>query len=190
MVIKGSNFNFYGLVDSEYGKLCTATNFVVTKTADIIETTTKTTGRWKTFDYQGKLGWTGEVSLLVTFTEGFTLNSFEDFLYNLGKLQIQATDDDTVQYTGSAVITSITWDSPNGGICTGTVSLQGDGEFAKATAPLPPTTVDVDIIDQFGATIASVPAPGTYQVVRFNRIIQGGALRNEPDIIITSQDAA
>jgi hypothetical protein len=104
-----------------------------------------------------------------------------------GKLSFVFTDQAQIEWTGTVLLTESDTDSPFKSVSSSSLSFQGDGELTKVTADIPPLPLpggNVTIVDQFGAVIATVVAPGSYSVLRFDTIDCGHAVKPPSDLII------
>lgn len=189
--IKGKDLMLYLILTGDIIPVCHATDCTINLQADIDETTTKTTGAGKTYDYNGKYGYTLELRGITSFAEVTDTGLFQDALMAGTKLDFQFTDSNEINYNGTVLVPEVDMDSPVDAMSVFTSQLLGDGELQKTEygSGSGAIGVFVTIQDQFANIVAQVPAPGTFNVLVFNRLVQGGALRNEPDLIIISAEA-
>lgn len=189
MFIKGKDLIFYVVISGRNIPICHAKTCTINTTAATLPTTTKLSGNAETNDYSGKYAYTikGDgVIYIGDFADGYV---FQNFQTTFTKINWTFTDNVNVQWFGICLVTSTTFDSPFDNISTFQNELLGDGEYTfieQNVPPLPPIGSSVTIIDQFGNIIATVPAPGSYGIVKFNAIDCGNAFQNPPLIIITA----
>lgn len=187
--IRGSDLNLYFTIAGVSWVVGHSTDCSIKVTADVQETTTKNTLKGKTYDYTNKYSYTLTLAEFTSFLDVPNLSVFQDAIMQATKLLFVFTDQFSIQWSGTVLINDSETDSPFAAISSTNITLQGDGELVKVTTNIPPIplpTETVQIIDQFGNVIATVVAPGSYAVLRFNRIEQGHAVRNDPQLIIMS----
>jgi len=185
--IRGSNLNLFFLLNGVACVLGRATQCSIKLTAEVQETTTRNTIKGKTFDYTAKYSYTLSLTEYTNFVDIANLSVFQDFIMESGKVQFVFTDQNFIEWTGTVLITESDTDSPFKSVSSTTLTLQGDGELTKITTDIPPLplpTENVVISDQFGNVIATVVAPGTFSVLRFDTMDFGGAIKPPPDLII------
>jgi hypothetical protein len=185
--ILGKDLNLFFMLNGLPFPVGHATTCTLKLTADIQETTTKNSIKGRTFDYAAKYTYTLECNEYTNFADVANISIFQDMILQSNKLNFIFTDQASVQWTGAVLLTESDTDSPFAAISSTTLSFQGDGELAKVTADVPPIPIpsgQVTIIDQFGATVAVINAPGSYGVLRFDTIDLGGANAPTPLLII------
>lgn len=185
-LIKGKDLNLYVSTSGSPIPVCHSTDCTLNITADVDETTTRTTGRGKTFDYSGTYSYTLELNGITSFVDDNNLGDFQTAILNGEKMLFYFTDNNDVEYSGTVLIPEVDMDSPVDGMSVFTAQLLGDGELGKTEYGTGSGAIGVyvTIIDQLGNLVAQVQAPGVFNVLRFDRIVQGGAIRNTPDLII------
>lgn len=184
--IKGYDLNLYFYVNGQPFPVAHATDCQLKLYADIQETTTKSGSRGKTYEYTGKYGYTLTLSGITNFVDIANFSLFQDCIIQGQKLQFAFTENVTILYSGTVLIPEINITSQFDAISLFQQTLQGDGDIAKVTQNLPPSppSATVEIIDQFGNTVATVQAPGTYGVLVFDTIEQGHAVDQTEQLII------
>ena len=186
-IFKGVEVNLYLLVSGVYQIVGRATDTTITVNSEIQETTTKNTLSGKTFDYTGKYSYKLDCKGLTNLVDISNIVLFQNAMMQQRKLLFLFTDNNFIQYSGTVLVTDTSTDSPVKAVSQSTYSFQGDGDLTVVTTdipPVPPITGSVQIIDQFGTVIAVVPAPGTYGVLRFDTIDNGGAANRTPELVI------
>lgn len=176
--ILGKNLNLYFTLNGNDYVIGHATACSIKLSAEIQETTTKNSIKGRTYDYTNKYTYVLSLTEFTNFVDVANLSVFQDFIMQSGKVNFIFTDLSFVQWTGTILITESDTDSPFDKISSTTLTLQGDGELTKVTTNIPPIPLpsgNVTIVDQFGAIIATVVAPGSYSVLRFDTIEQGHA---------------
>jgi hypothetical protein len=112
------------------------------------------------------------------------ISIFQDAIMQAKKLPFVFTDYANTLQSGTILATSLDFDSPFDNISSFSNEMLGDGELTAVTYGVPPVpTQSVIIQDQFGDTLAIVPAPGVYNVLRFDTIDCRGW--SNPDLVIT-----
>lgn len=185
--IRGKDLNLFFMLNGIACVLGRATACSIKLTAEVQETTTKNSIKGKTFDYTAKYSYTLSLTEYTNFVDIANISVFQDFIMQSGKVQFIFTDQNYIEWTGTVLITESDTDSPFKSISSTTLTLQGDGELTKVTTDIPPLPLpggNVTIVDQFGATIATVIAPGSYAVLRFDTIDCGHAIKPPNDLII------
>lgn len=95
------------------------------------------------------------------------------------------TDNNNIIYSGQLLVTGTSMDSPVNAAASFQGTFQGDGDYTVTASPGPPTPIGYSVViqDQFGIVVAIVPAPGIYNVLRFNEIYDN--LLQDNTIVIT-----
>lgn len=187
--IKGKDLIFYLFINGQNVSIAHAKTCTITTTASVLPTTTYLSGNAETNDYTGKYAYTIKGDGVVytgDLVDGF---KFQDFQTTFTKINWTFTDNNNVQWHGVCLVTSTTYDSSFDNVSTFQNELLGDGEYTfvqNNVTPIPPIGAAVTIIDQFGNLIATVPAPGSYGIVKFNAIDCGAAYQATPLITITA----
>jgi len=185
-MIKGNDLNFMFTVGGINYPFCHATDWSIQSDATLIETTTKGSPNGRTYEYDGRHGYILSVSGLSTLLDGSNFYTVVNNLKNFDKVQWIATDDADITYSGTILITATTLNAPLDQLSTFSAELQGDGDYSvvnEAPEP-PPETFYVVIRDQLGNTIATVAAPGIYNVLRFDTIDEGDSTPQTRNLII------
>jgi len=185
--IRGKDLNTYVTINGFDYVIGHATDCVLKLTAEIQETTTKNSIKGKTYEYTAKYSYTLTVNEYTNFVDVANISVFQDLILQSGKISFIFTDLNYIQWTGTILLTESSTDSPFSAISSSSLTFQGDGELEKVTTNIPPIplpTETVTIIDQFGNVIATVIAPGSYSVLRFDVIEQGHANAPAPQLII------
>lgn len=173
MIIKGRDLIFYIEIAGQNIPLCHARTCTINTTATTLPSTTLNSGRGETNEYAGKYAYTikGEgLNDAFDVANNFTLQSLQT---SFTKVNWTFTDNSDVQWYGTALITSTTFDGAFDAVSSFQNELLGDGEYTFQTGhivPVPPVGSSVLIQDQFGNAIATVAAPGTYTVTKFDTI--------------------
>jgi len=185
--IKGYNLNLFFMLNGIACVVGRATACSIKLTAEVQETTTKNSIKGKTFDYTSKYSYTLSLTEYTNFIDIANLSVFQDMILTSGKLDFVFTDQYQVEWTGTVLLTESDTDSPFKSVSSSSLSFQGDGELTKVTTDIPPLPLpggNVTIVDQFGNIIATVVAPGSYAVLRFDTIDCGHAIKPPSDLII------
>jgi hypothetical protein len=185
--IKGYDLNLFFYLNGIPCVIGRATACSIKLTADIQETTTKNSIKGKTYDYTSKYTYTLSLTEYTNFVDIANLSVFQDMILTSGKLSFVFTDQTQIEWTGTVLLTESDTDSPFKSVSSSSLSFQGDGELTKVTTDIPPLPLpggNVTIVDQFGAVIATVVAPGSYSVLRFDTIDCGHAVKPPSDLII------
>jgi len=185
-LLTGQDFFLYYVINGYNQLAAHATDVTLSYTAETTETTTKDGLKGKTYDYRGKYGYTVSLKGITNFIDIANIGQFQLALMQSVKMPFIFRDNNDVQYTGTVLITGVDLDTPNAAMSTFTNNMLGDGEIVPIFYDIPPTPPgsSVDIIDQFGTILASVLAPGTYGVLRFDTIDCGHAIQSTPMIIM------
>lgn len=185
-IINGHDLNLYYLINGYNYPACHATDCKLSLVADIQETTTLSSLKGKTFDYTGKYSYTLSLMGALTLSDVPNISLFQDAILGSLKMFFIFTDSNQIEWSGTVLITQVDNDSPVASISTFTNTMQGDGELTKITSGVtpPPAGSSVTITDQLGNVLAVIPAPGTYGVLRFDRINLGNASSAPADLII------
>lgn len=189
MFIKGKDLIFYVIIGGQNVPLLRAKTATINTTAKTLATTTFASGKAETNDYSGKYAYTikGDgVVYIGDAVDGFTLQNAQT---TFTKINWTLTDNNHLQWYGVCLVTTTEFTSGFDAVVLFSNELVGDGEysFVKTNAPpTPPIGIAVTIVDQFGNTIAVIPAPGVYSITKFNAINCGGANQSTPLITITA----
>ena len=119
-----------------------ATSNSLSYSLDTVDTSNKMTGNWKSA-LPGQIGWTISTDALISATDGhMSYDTLENLMILRSPITVKfgkATtgyelDNTVIVRSGSAIITSLELNTENGGICTSSITLQGNG---KLTAEIP-----------------------------------------------------
>ena len=119
-----------------------ATSNSLSYSLDTIDTSNKMSGDWKSA-LPGQIGWTISTDALISATDGhMSYDTLEDMMIARKPITVKfgkvgsafALDVSTIVRSGEAVITSLELNTERGGICTSSITLQGNG---KLTAAIP-----------------------------------------------------
>lgn len=185
-ILQGKDLVFYVTVNGISCLFAHAEDWKITTNATFQETTTKNTLKGMTYDYTGKYSWKLNASGITNFIDSVNIVTFQNAIQQSNKLPFIATDSNNVEWSGTVLIGQTDTDSPFNNISKSTIDMQGDGELTiieYSTPPLPGVSY-VLIKDQLDTLLATVAAPGTYNVLRFNNIDCGHAVQNNPLIIM------
>lgn len=185
--IRGQNLNLYFVLNGIGYTIGHATDCLIKLSAEVFETTTKNSIKGKTFSYSAKYSYQLTLTEYTNFSDIPNISVLQDMILLSGKLNFIFTDLNFIQYTGTVLLTESDSDSPFSAISSSQLTFMGDGELVKVTTDIPPIplpTGSVTIIDQFGTVIATVIAPGSYAVLRFDTIDEGHADAPPPQLII------
>ena len=119
-----------------------ATSNSLSYSLDTVDTSNKMTGNWKSA-LPGQIGWTISTDALISATDGhMSYDTLENLMILRNPITVKfgkATtgyelDNTVIVRSGSAIITSLELNTEKGGICTSSITLQGNG---KLTAEIP-----------------------------------------------------
>ena len=119
-----------------------ATSNSLSYSLDTIDTSNKMSGDWKSA-LPGQIGWTISTDALISAGSGhMSYDTLEDLMIARNPIVVKfgkvgtsfALDTDVIVRSGEAVITSLELNTERGGICTSSITLQGNG---KLTAAIP-----------------------------------------------------
>ena len=118
-----------------------ATSNSVSYSLDTIDTSNKLTGNWKSA-LPGQIGWTVTTEALISNATGHmsfqTLETMmiarKPIMVKFGKVGAGfALDTSTTYRSGFAIITALDLNTERGGICTSSITLQGNGKLTVTT---------------------------------------------------------
>lgn len=188
-IIPGNELIYYLPINGEYKAICHSKDTKISTSADVLETTTKDNGKGKRYEYGGKYETTLTVNGLTNTIDEADFSIIQDMILQSMKLPFLFTDNNNIQWTGSVLLTSFDLDSPDNAVSSFNGTFIVDGALTKTFTPdssLPPSSNSVTITDQFGETVAVIPAPGNYAVLRFDTMDCRGYVN--PDLIIIPDD--
>jgi hypothetical protein len=188
-IYTGNDLNLFLKISGTAYPVCHAKDTQISMASTLLETTTKGSGNARTYAYQGKYGSTMQLSGLTNTIDIANFYVIQSAIKDSTVLEFILTDGATIEYTGFVLVSDINIDTPDNAISSFSGNLQITGDLGiSVTGVTPPVTVSSVLIkDQFGDTIANIPAPGTYNVVRFDTLDLRGW--SNPDLVITSQEA-
>jgi hypothetical protein len=191
-IIRGKDLNLFYTLNGYNYPACHSTDCKLTLNSSPQETTTKNSKNGRTYEYQGKYGFTLSLKGITNLIDIASVSVFQDAIIQSNKLQFIFTDSLNIQWSGTVLINQIDLDSPVENLSTFSNDMVGDGDIVKiASGVIPPISNPiVSIIDQTGYHIADVSAPGTYSVLRFDTIDEGSALTVEANYQIVIIQAA
>ena len=118
-----------------------ATSNSISYSLDTIDTSSKMSGDWKSA-MPGQIGWTVSTEALISKTSGhMSFESLEALMVARTPIEVKfgyvtadsatfALDTNKKFRTGDVIITALELTSERGGICTSSITLQGNGELA------------------------------------------------------------
>ena len=118
-----------------------ATSNSLSYSLDTIDTSNKFTGNWKSA-LPGQIGWTVSTEALISKTDGhMSFETLEELMIarkpitvKFGKVGAGFALDTTTKYrSGYAIITALDLNTERGGICTSSITLQGNGKLTVTT---------------------------------------------------------
>lgn len=183
-VLQGNNCIFKVFLSGDYFPLICAKSFTLTTTTDVIETTTKTTGQFKSYDYNA-LSYTISFDGILKFANPLSENGIFDILnaqinfIELGYKLFYTNPEGTVKIiTGSFIITQTAIVAAASQNVAGTISFQGNGAFA-IDAPDADCNIVISAITivtiSTGVTYNFTPVYTGGPATRFDYSIDGGA---------------
>ena len=117
-----------------------ATSNGISYSLDTIDTSSKMSGNWKSA-LPGQIGWTVSTEALISKTSGhMSFESLETLMVARTPIMVKfgyvtaesaefALDTTKKVRTGNVIITALELTSERGGICTSSITLQGNGEL-------------------------------------------------------------
>lgn len=118
-----------------------ATSNSVSYSLDTIDTSNKLTGNWKSA-LPGQIGWTVSTEALISNTTGhMSFQTLETMMIARTPIMVKfgkvgagfALDTTTTYRSGYAIITALDLNTERGGICTSSITLQGNGKLTVTT---------------------------------------------------------
>lgn len=193
MFIKGKDVYFYIEMQGVSVPLVHARTAEITTYNGVIPTTTFSSGKGETNNYSRKYSYTIKAEGLTFIGDQFNGFDLQTAQVNFNKINWTMTDNSNIQWFGIALVTQTTFDANFDALSTFSGDLLGDGEYTfieSNVPPIPPIGASVSIVDQFNNLIALVPAPGTYQVTKFDtidlRFVDGSLNPVTPQIVVTA----
>jgi predicted secreted protein len=185
--ILGKDLILYFNYNGQYYALAHSTDCELNISTDKQETTTKNTLRGRTFDFIGKYTYTLKTTGFCSFFDVPSFVALQQLIMAGTKIQFTFTDQFSVQYSGTILVTNSDITSRFDQVAAFTNEMTGDGELSIVTTDVPPIPLpseNVTIIDQVGDIVATIVAPGSYSVLRFDTIDCGLADKAAPNLII------
>ena len=172
-IIKGSDLKLYFSIAGTQQIVCHATDCKLKITPDILETTTKSSNKGKTRIFQGKYSYTLTLNGITNLLDAASFVYFQLAILQSYKLAFTFTDNSGISYSGNILVTDVDLDSPMSSVSSFSAALLGDGDIIITSSSVPPTpaTGYVLIEDQFGNVLATLTAPGVYNVFTFDTIV-------------------
>lgn len=137
-LVRGEDMMLYVKDGANYVPIAYATSNSISYSLDTIDTSSKMSGDWKSA-MPGQIGWTASSEALISNTTGHMsfaklealMIAREPILVKFGNVT-EASAEFTLDATkpsraGSAIITALELSSEKGGICTSSITLQGNG---------------------------------------------------------------
>ena len=118
-----------------------ATSNSVSYSLDTIDTSNKLTGNWKSA-LPGQIGWTVSTEALISNATGhMSFKTLETMMIARTPIMVKfgkvgagfALDTSTTYRSGYAIITALDLNTERGGICTSSITLQGNGKLTVTT---------------------------------------------------------
>lgn len=118
-----------------------ATSNSVSYSLDTIDTSNKLTGNWKSA-LPGQIGWTVSTEALISNATGhMSFQTLETMMIARTPIMVKfgkvgagfALDTTTTYRSGYAIITALDLNTERGGICTSSITLQGNGKLTVTT---------------------------------------------------------
>ena len=118
-----------------------ATSNSVSYSLDTIDTSNKLTGNWKSA-LPGQIGWTVSTEALISNATGhMSFQTLETMMIARNPIVVKfgkvgagfALDTTTTYRSGYAIITALDLNTERGGICTSSITLQGNGKLTVTT---------------------------------------------------------
>ena len=142
-LVRGEDMMLYVMVASVATPIAYATSNSLSYSLDTIDTSSKMSGDWKSA-MPGQIGWTVSTDALISNTSGHvSFAKLEELMTARIPIQVKfgTVTDASAEFalnaskpvrTGLAIITSLEMTSEKGGICTSSITLQGNGELVKS----------------------------------------------------------
>lgn len=142
-LVRGEDMMLYVMIGATPTPIAYATSNSLSYSLDTIDTSSKMSGDWKSA-MPGQIGWTVSTDSLISNTSGHvSFAKLEELMAARIPIDVKfgsvtdasaefALDTSKPVRTGKAIITSLEMTSEKGGICTSSITLQGNGELVKA----------------------------------------------------------
>ena len=142
-LVRGEDMMLYVMVASVATPIAYATSNSLSYSLDTLDTSSKMSGDWKSA-MPGQIGWTVSTDALISNTSGHvSFAKLEELMTARIPIQVKfgTVTDASAEFalnaskpvrTGKAIITSLEMTSEKGGICTSSITLQGNGELVKS----------------------------------------------------------
>ena len=142
-LVRGEDMMLYVMVGATATPIAYATSNNLSYSLDTIDTSSKMSGDWKAA-MPGQIGWTVSTDALISQTTGHvSFAKLEELMTARSPIQVKfgTVTDGSAEFTlnaakpvrtGYAIITSLEMTSEKGGICTSSITLQGNGALVKS----------------------------------------------------------
>lgn len=142
-LVRGEDMMLYVTVGADKIPIAYATSNSISYSLDTIDTSSKMSGDWKSA-MPGQIGWTASSEALISNTTGhMSFAKLEELMVARVPIEVKfgtvtagstefALDATKKVRTGKAIITALDLTSERGGICTSSITLQGNGELTIA----------------------------------------------------------
>lgn len=171
-VVKGKNVVLYVQYNGIFQVIACAKGCTLTTAADIGETSSKNTGKWKTFRGR-KLSWTVSFDGVCSEDQNLTLPQLRQLQFNLSAVLINfvATDDNGIVegFSGYCLITDVTGTSNVSGFYEYNGAAQGIGELTISDSVIDPNQC-CDTIWYYYDGIGGEYSTGSIPILIGNRI--------------------
>lgn len=137
-LVRGEDMMLYVKDGANYVPIAYATSNSISYSLDTVDTSSKMSGNWKS-SMPGQIGWTASSEALISNTTGHMsfaklealMIAREPILVKFGNVTAASAeftlDATKPSRSGSAIITALELSSEKGGICTSSITLQGNG---------------------------------------------------------------
>ena len=137
-LVRGEDMMLYVKDGANYVPIAYATSNSISYSLDTVDTSSKMSGNWKS-SMPGQIGWTASSEALISNTTGhMSFARLEALMIARNPILVKfgnvtaASAEFTLDATkpsrsGSAIITALELSSEKGGICTSSITLQGNG---------------------------------------------------------------
>ena len=140
-LVRGEDMMLYVKDGANYVPIAYASSNSISYSLDTIDTSSKMSGNWKSA-MPGQIGWTASSEALISNTTGhMSFAKLEELMVARTPIEVKfgtvtansaefALDTSKKVRTGKAIITALDLTSERGGICTSSITLQGNGALA------------------------------------------------------------
>lgn len=139
MAVKGNDIVFYVVDENNVPQpLVCNRDFMLSMTSDVIETTSRGSGNYKTYE-PTKIGYSINLTNISEFIEGINSQMLNKALQSRTKINWIAEVNSAQYFSGRVIVTSTEFTAPNNDISVFQGTLLGDGEIVvSGTVPIPP----------------------------------------------------